>query len=103
MKTVIGNNDDYACIWAYTGDNSWEDDRSKIYFYYGYEELPDHMQDEEDPDYCDEDWCFVAKQHGKILVKYTTQELKEFNQDLSSGDEPIKFLVVGMYMYQLKK
>lgn len=89
MKTIIGSNDDYACLYT-QGKNSWDEDKTKIAFYYGYEAT---LGDE---------WCFRAYIGDKELMMLTTTQLIESSGDLEEGDEPIKFLLQGMYLYMTK-
>ena len=80
----IGINDDYACTWN-PGENSWEEDHSKVSFYYGYEE---ELEGE---------WDFVAKKDRQVLVKYSASDLEGKTERIL--DEPLEYLLVGISVY----
>lgn len=85
MKTGVGINNDYAIV----HNESYED-----YFYYGYEETL--IVDEE------EEWAFAVYSKGQKVYTLSMSQLIEASPELSYGDEPAKFLLVGMYIYSMQ-
>ena len=87
-RTNLEISDDYAIMYV-QGTKAWEQDDTKVSFYYGYEETENSDEDGE--------WMFVAKQNGKILKAYTTTQL-EFHAT-NNLRNMTDYLLIGINMY----
>jgi len=85
-KTNLGINDDYATMYTRGDSSPWDEDSSKISFYYGYEMKSD-----------DGEWLFAVSQNENILKTYTTSQIKAHTDDNLRNMSD--YLLVGINMY----
>ena len=88
MKTNLGISDDYATMYV-QGDKSWDEDNTKLSFYYGYEVTENNEDDGE--------WMFVVKKNGKVIKSYTTTQIESNSND--SLRDMSEYLLIGINMY----
>ena len=85
-------------IEVYTSDDYCGLELKGISFYYGYEETdcPKHSNKEEceEKDCEEREWCFVAKNNGKVVTRMRRSEIHP-----EENEEPFWYLVAGIGHY----